>query len=330
MSRNKSNLPPSVVRCRQRGVYFRQYLGRVDGKRKYGPRVHLCSYDSPLSKIWAEYESLQRTETFTVRWLFEQYFQSKSFHQLALKTQQGYRQFAGVFMRQVDDYGRNVGDLKLSQVDQRSLRLYLDAYESPVSANRQIKTLSSAWSWAIQRHPLPENPCRFVKPNKEEARVRYVSPEEYQIAFDLASPWLKCSMELAYICRARAGEIYSLTEDNCTPSGLHLHRKKGSNTEVTLWNPRLEKVVEMCRSLPGSSSYLVRTKSGKVTTSAHNSAWRRLMAKHPNPFTFHDLKARGLTDMSEVQTPWAGHKSDKMLDVYLRKPKSVQVKYGLE
>ena len=309
-------------------MYYREYLGRVDGKRKYGPRVHLCPYDAPLSKIWSEYESLRCAETFTVRWLFTQYFQSKSFHQLAPKTQKGYRQFAGVFMRQVDDYGREVGDLKLSQVDQRSLRLYLDAYESPVSANRQIKTLSSAWSWAIQRYQLPENPCRLVTPNKERSRVRYVSPEEYQIAFDLASPWLRCAMELAYICRARAGEIYSLQEDNCTSSGLHLHRTKGSNTEITLWNPRLEKVVEMCRSLPGSSSYLVRTKTGKVTTSAHNSAWRRLMAKHPNPFTFHDLKAAAITDMSAIQTPWAGHKSGKMLDVYIRKPKEVEVKYG--
>ena len=53
------------------------------------------------------------------------------------------------------------------------------------------------------------------------------------------------------------------------------------------------------------------------------------MAKVDNPFTFHDLKAKGLTDMSQVQTAWAGHKSGKMLDVYIRKPKIVEIKYGM-
>ena len=46
-----------------------------------------------------------------------------------------------------------------------------------------------------------------------------------------------------------------------------------------------------------------------------------------SPFNFHDVKAAALTDMSQVQTPFAGHKSGKMLDVYIRQPKIVTTLY---
>jgi hypothetical protein len=41
-------------------------------------------------------------------------------------------------------------------------------------------------------------------------------------------------------------------------------------------------------------------------------------------FTYHDLKAKGLSDMIN---PTAGHRSPKMLDVYIRKPMKVTPTY---
>lgn len=324
----KSKLPPSVVRDKQRGVYFREYLGRIEGKRKYGPRIHLCPYDAPLSVIWRRYEEIQVAPTLTVSWLFRVFFQSRDFLELSASTQKSYDENARVFMRQQADSGTAVRDLQLKYLNERSLRQYLDQYPYKVAANRQMAVLSSAWTWARQRYDVPDNPCLKVKPNREEARKRYVSDEEYQIAYDLASPWLKVAMELAYLCRARAGEVYRLRREDVTPEGLRLDRGKGSDSEITVYTPRLVEALDLAAALPGESEWLVRSKSGRVSKSAHNSAWRRLMAKVPEPFTFHDLKAKGLTDMSQVQTPWAGHKSGRMMDTYIRKPKLVDVRYG--
>ncbi len=53
----------------------------------------------------------------------------------------------------------------------------------------------------------------------------------------------------------------------------------------------------------------------------------RLKKKTGYDFTFHDVKAKGITDMAQVQEAWAGHKSGKMLDTYIRLPKIVTTKY---
>ena len=87
-------------------------------------------------------------------------------------------------------------------------------------------------------------------------------------------------------------------------------------------------VLDRAESLTGPSDYLVRNAKGKITDSAHKSAMARLKAKMSSPFNFHDVKSAGLTDMAMVQTPSAGHKSGKMLDVYIRRPKIVEIKYG--
>jgi len=326
--RSKSKLPSGCVRDKQRGVYVREYLGRIEGKRKYGPRIHLCPYDSPLSLIWQRYEEIQVRPTFTVAWLFRMFTQSRDFLDLAPKTQLSYDDNARVFMRQQSDSGTSVGDLQLKYLNERSLRQYLDTYPYKVAANRQLAVLSSAWSWAKQRYNVPDNPCLKVKPNKEHSRKRYVSDEEYQHALGLASPWLKVAMELAYLCRARAGEVYRLRREDVTPEGLRLDRGKGSDSELTAYHPRLVEALDMAEALPGSGEHLVRGKGGRITKPAHASAMRRLMAKIDEPFTFHDLKAKGITDMAQVQTPWAGHKSEKMLGVYIRRPKIVEIKYG--
>lgn len=42
--------------------------------------------------------------------------------------------------------------------------------------------------------------------------------------------------------------------------------------------------------------------------------------KLEEPFTFHDLKAKGVTDHTEQ---WAGHKSEKARQVYIRKPREI-------
>ena len=83
------------------------------------------------------------------------------------------------------------------------------------------------------------------------------------------------------------------------------------------------------RSLSGSGDYLVRTERGPIQVSQFDSAWRRLMAKVASmggrKFSYHDIKAKGLSDMHE---PWAGHKSDSMLDAYVRTPRKITPDYA--
>lgn len=71
----------------------------------------------------------------------------------------------------------------------------------------------------------------------------------------------------------------------------------------------------------------IRYTVGKaIKAAAFDTAWQRLMGKAMEAglrerFTFHDLKAKGVTDHAEQ---WAGHRSERMRQVYVRKAREIQ------
>lgn len=327
--KSESGLPPYTTRDKARGVGYRPYLGKKDGKVAWGARVFLAPYDAPLSEIWARYEELHREVEHTATWLLESYFSSRHFSALRQKTQIDYRSRANTLANTPLTNGKPFGALPLSKIDRFLLREYLDKAEHQVSANRQLSVLSAAWSWARERYQVPVNPCAEVRPNKETPRSHYIEHSEFRQARKLAPLWLALAMDLSYICRARRGEVLALTYDDVASDGLLLRRSKGSSSELTLWTPSLRKVIEESRDLPASTDHIIRNKGGKISVPAFDSAWRRLMNKVADAgggcWPFHDIKAKGLSDMEE---PWAGHRSKAMLDVYLRTPRKVTPDYA--
>ena len=308
------------------GVVYRPYQGRKNGKIQWGKRVKLAPYDAPVSTVWYQYECLINSEKQTLSWLFRQYFAGRDFASLKPKTQTDYQSSANKMCGVSLKDGSVFGQTHLTCISKIVIRQYLDTYPYPVAANRQVAILKAAWNWASCRFDrFPANPCLGVRLNREAPRTRYISHDELDHALSLAPPWLRVAMELAYLCRGRRSEILSLHRRSLHESGILLRRGKGSRDEITLLTPRLRSVIALSEQLEGDSDWLVRTKKGKISVSQFNSAWRRLMQKiDGEPFTFHDLKAKGLSDMV---IPDAGHRSPKMLDVYLRKPKKISPDY---
>ncbi|WP_423063880.1 hypothetical protein [Candidiatus Paracoxiella cheracis] len=111
--------------------------------------------------------------------------------------------------------------------------------------------------------------------------------------------------------------------------GVHLRRAKGSKDEVTLWTSRLEKVIRAAKRYHKDviSSYLIHDKDGlPIQEEAFTSAWQRLMKralKHglKERFTFHDIKAKGVSDHEKKHS---GHHSDRMKRVYDRKVEHIE------
>ena len=167
---------------------------------------------------------------------------------------------------------------------------------------QHIAVLKAAWNWAAQRYDVGENPCTGVELNKERPRDRYVTQEEYIKVLALAPPELRQYMELAYLLRARLSEVQALTVDDVSDTHVRLERLKGSEGELTVISDRLREALSDVRGEP----HIVY----QYTESGFRSAWRRLQAKMREagvePFNFHDLKARGVTDHEKN---WAGHRS---------------------
>lgn len=75
---------------------------------------------------------------------------------------------------------------------------------------------------------------------------------------------------------------------------------------------------------------MIHNKNGqKIPDETFSSAWQRLMKKAiekglKERFTFHDLKAKGVSDFDGDKKLASGHRTDAMVDVYDRKPKAVR------
>lgn len=341
--------------CSQHGArwIYRPYLG----KGKLGSPIYLCPSDAPVSAVWRAYERCIKATTHNIRWLLDEYNRSPKVGRLAESTQQSYREMANIICRRETKQGSRFGDAALTSITRRSIQQYIDTYPAPTSVNRQIQLLKAAWNWAMNRYDVPDNPCIGVELNKEMARDRYIEDWEYAVVLKIAllssMKWLPPVIELAFLCRARRGEVLAYKRDDILPNGLRLIRSKKSRGEITKWTPRLRSAVAAAKAFNGDvlSPWLLHNKRGtKLSYRTIESGWKRVMIKAlkegvelpqdiaeearemggivvgnkvklRNKFTYHDLKAKGLSDAKHHD---AGHKDAGMLDVYLRKLREIE------
>jgi integrase len=310
MARKQGSLPPYCLHDKY-GYRLKPYLGRVHGKTKWGKTINLAPPDALMSEVWRAYEEAIGDDRQTVGWLLDLYKDSDRFGELSPKSQ---KEYASAIEKLT---GAPVGDdrfgsVRLDQVDKRSIRSYLDTYPSPVAANRHIAVLKSAWNWVLERHEIPDNPCIGVKLNREAPRERYVTDDEYETVLRMAPPPISQMMQLAYLLRARLSEVQNLKVSDVSDTHVRLIRLKGSEGELTMLSDRLRGVLSDVR---GGDMVTHR-----YSQSAFRSAWRRLQAKMKKagiePFSFHDLKSKGISDH---ESNWGGHRSPAMRKTYVRK-----------
>lgn len=310
MIRQKKKLPP-YVSVDKYGYKLKRYEGRVHGKIRWGKTTIIAPADAPMSEVWRAYEEAVGDSRQTVGWLLRLFMDSEQFAALASKTQKDYRMAIERLVNAPVGNDR-FGSVALHRVDKRSIRTYLDTYDAPVAANRHVAILKSAWNWCLERYQIPDNPCIGVKLNREAPRQRYVTDDEYEAALRMAPAPIQQMMELAYLLRARLSEVLNLTVDDVSETHVRLIRLKGSEGELTVLSDRLRSVLSEVRG----DHYICH----RYSQAAFRSAWRRLQSKLDNPFTFHDLKSKGVSDH---QTNHSGHRSASMRKVYVRKLQEV-------
>jgi integrase len=336
------NLPPYVYFAKGRW-FHREYLG--DGRQ--GRETKLTGRDATDKEIWNSY--LEKIGTAdkggTLKWLGQEYLQSNYFSRRAPNTQRGYKRYFDHIVDTTLRDGRQFGDLKLAQVSPGVIRKYMDVRtkSAPIIANRELEFLSVIFSYGYERDYVRLNPAKGVKPNPESPRKRYVTDEEYAAVYDVAPDYIQIGMEFAFLCRLRRAEIIGpdpadidasrppnyegLQRKHILDDGLRVVRAKGSKEQIISWTPRLQKAVDRAKALPGPSSavfLLHNSKGQKIRKRAFASAWQRTIKKAVaasgiETFTFHDLKAKGVSDFDGDKAKASGHRSLRMVDVYDRK-----------
>lgn len=349
MGRNRSRrrdaaLPHYVQRKPDRNrIVWREYLGGG----KFGKVVTLVDDEgralhanASQRDIFSAYtRQITKTTGRTLGWLIRKYLDSAQFAKKAASTQDGYRFHAQTMINHPTSGGRVLGDAPLRSLSPPMFSRYRDSRSetAPVSAVREIQFIRAVFSWGIEYGHCQANPAKSVRLEDTGGSDRYIEDWEYDRLMHCSSDLLAVCMELAYLLRARVGEVLALERRDVGAEGVHLRRKKGSDSEITRWSPRLQDAVKAARALHGHSfsRYLVHGRQGdKVGYSAVRSAFVRAMEKAMDPeraekdrqaairtwFTFHDIKAKGITDHKNHH---GGHRSARMRDVYVRKAEEV-------
>lgn len=324
MSRRRHNDGlPKYCQRRSYGVIYTPYLG----KGKFAKPINLGPADMTVREAWAAYERETAQPNDTLDWLLAEYHNSKKFQERTSRTKKEYDDYRAKLTAYPMKNGKPFGTARLELIKRPAIQKYLDRHHAPILANRQIQYLKAAWNWAQNRFEhIPENPCSGVELNKQQARERYVTRQEYAAIHQHATGWVHWAMELAYLCRARRIEILGLKISDIQENGLRLVRGKGSRGEFTEWTDRLRAAVAgaVAHSYPDRKAFpgeplLLNNYGQRITVSAWNSALARLRPKMDElgieRFTLHDLKAAGYSDQ-DVQD--AGHLSPKMHNIYNR------------
>ncbi|RDL27397.1 phage integrase family protein [Serratia fonticola] len=184
------------------------------------------------------------------------------------------------------------------------------------------------------------NPCKSVRQYKEKARERYIIDAEYAAVFAVADDTVRAVMELTYLCCARQSDVLALTRDQLLEPVIFIRQRKTGAEQIKAWSDRLRAALELADAVPIAngiaSLYVIHQQNGKrYTRDGFNSKWRnaKLAAKAVNPsldidFTFHDLKAKGISNLegslSEKQAI-SGHKNSSQTAIYDRKVKVAPV-----
>lgn len=287
--------------------------------------------EATKAAVWAAYAKAKETpdQTRNMQGLITLFHKSAQFAQLSLNTKADYNHYS-------KRINRVFGDMLPTEIKPPHIRQFMDAMAAKgiiVQANRHHSYLSVLFGWGIEHEWCETNPAKQVRKFREAPRDRYIEDWEYVIPYDISLessyPYLAPMMEIAYLCRARSTEVLKLTEHDLLPEGIYLKRAKKSASEITGWTDRLRKAIALARSLfPDAPIHttrpLIHDKTGKaIPREAFKTAWGRIMNKSlesgklKERFTFHDIKAKGVTDHADKAS---GHKTKKMQAVYDRKP----------
>ncbi|WP_097570957.1 tyrosine-type recombinase/integrase [Escherichia coli] len=307
-----------------KGVFFRPsgYYWKPGGTTE-----KLAPADSTKAEVWVAYEKVieGRKNLLTFSQLWKKFLNSTDYADLAPRTQKDYlaheKYLLAVF-----------GEAEAKSIKPEHVRRYMDARgkKSRVQANHEHSSMSRVYRWGYQRGFVPGNPCVGVDKYPKPQRDRYITDEEYLAIYDCATDPVKAAMEIAYLCAARVSDVLKMDWYQIMDKGIFIQQGKTGVKQIKAWTDRLHSAVNLCRK-SGEDGAVIKTMYGeRYSYKGFNEAWRKARNAaaekigRPLDCTFHDLKAKGISDYEgsgRDKQKFSGHKTESQVLVYDRKVK---------
>ncbi len=304
---------------------------------KGGGAIKLCALSATKAEVWTAYEEHFNTAggKGSFQKLVNEYLNSEKLKSLSIASQKDYlkcsKMVLSVFSNMQSNKIRPQDVFKYHELRSRKAK---------VRANREKSFMSVVFNWGIPRGKCNSNPCAFVPNNKEEARTRYITDEEYQAVFNEACDVVKIAMEISYVCMARQSDVLNMTAKQIKKEGIYIKQGKTGKKQVKKWGKRLRAAYQLSLKLDSyiSSIYVIHQPNGlKFAQRTFQERWAEARQKAEAKakqvdqhamfdFTFHDIKAKAISDFegtdSEKQNS-SGHKTLSQVHTYNRKAQIV-------
>lgn len=331
MGRQRKHPVPEEFKGKRiyRGPSAWNYHPRNQGE---GPKtIRLAPIDASPLEVLAAYEAklkeMERPPAAkpkgTVADLVAEFFTSPTFTQLAKGTQGQYQKNARTILKVF-------GKTPASKVEPQHVRKFMDlrGQQATVTANRELAFFSRLYAWAYERGKVPSNPCKGVRRFTETARERYISDAEYLAVLAQADDTLRAIIEIAYCCAARVSDVLKIERKHVLEEGLFIKQGKTGKAQIKGWTPRLRAAIEVARreSVQHTRWILTNSHGNAIQYDTFRTWWTtaKNKAAEANPelqfdFTFHDVKAKSISDWDGDKQKFSGHKTQSQVAVYDRK-----------
>jgi len=307
----------------------RVYIGKsaYEFRPKNCPTVRLAALDATqrtVIKRWEEESKKLEQLSDSFAGLVDEFFNSPAFKDLAISSQKKYLQNA-------KKVNLVFGKVSAQNIKPQHIRIYMDkrGAKHQVTANREKSFMSKVFSWGYERGKVTMNPCKGVKQFTETSRDRYINDAEYRAVQAAADPITAAVMEISYCCAARVSDVLSITREQIREEGLYIKQGKTGKAQIKAWTPRLRSAVDSAKAAQKTASFgrVVANESGqRITYDAFRERWRKAKVtaatKSPSlnfDFTFHDIKAKAISDWNGDKKKFSGHKSESQVAIYDRK-----------
>lgn len=295
--------------------------------------VRLCALDAPRRILLKRYaEELSKFEVIegSFEFLVDLFINSLEFRALAARTQKDYQRYRSTVLKVF-------GKMQAARIRPEHIRRYMDirGEQTQVQANREHSFMSKVFSWGYERGRVPVNPCHGVKKFTEAGRDRYITDAEYQAVYSHANPYIQAAMEISYCCATRQGDVLNLTRQQLRDEGIFIKQGKTNKAQIKRWSDRLRAALKLLQRQPtiAHSGYLFVDDHGQRITGHKLRQWWReardaaqgaMRKEHEDDgilfdFTFHDIKAKSISDYEGDKQQFSGHKTRSQVLVYDRK-----------
>ncbi len=272
----------------------------VRGERVYH---NLGSINDPIEKIVSAYNEIKsdyeerkdKLQPLARVWLVARQREVED-GILSEKTLKEYQKHLAKGSRLDRMFGKRV----LDEVKTHEFQNYLDTGKR-YQSNREIATLSQMMGWALNRGHLDSNPVLGVKRNRELARTRYVTDQEFNTVYDAMPQAVQDLMMLTYLTGLRPGDALKVRFSDCFDEWLYVEEAKTGKKARFYWSKELKMLIEDSRRRQPMGFTVVRDDQGKSFKSYDRiqKMFRKHFPEGVERFVLKDLRAKSATDRED-------------------------------